>query len=164
MDPAAAAGVISDNRTEHGIPHTVSCRALGVSEPWFCKWRDRQLTGSDLRRQQLADEIKEIFTESGGTYGSPKVFILPVRKGWRISVNAVAKLMAELGFVARVVRGRSRLTRPRKRPTAPDFVKRDFTAEEPDLVRAGDIAETDFPSTVPPKRLTDRRSSTGRYG
>ncbi|MFB0633373.1 IS3 family transposase [Streptomyces sp. AB3(2024)] len=140
-DPAAVAGVISDNRTGHGIPHTVSCRALGVSESWFYKWRDRPPTGRELRRQRLADEIKEIFTESGGTYGSPKIFILLVRKGWRISVNTVAKLMAELGLVVRKVRHRSGLTRPGKRPAAPDFVKRDFTAGEPDLVWAGDMTE-----------------------
>ncbi|AJC56668.1 IS3 family transposase [Streptomyces sp. 769] len=51
-------------------------------------------------RQWLADEIKEIFTESSGTYGSPKISILLVPRGWRISVNSVAKLMAELGLVA----------------------------------------------------------------
>lgn len=135
------AGAISDNRTEHGIPHTVSCRALGVSESWFYKWRGRRPTGRELRRQRLADEIKEIFTESGGTYGSPKIFILLVRKGWRISVNTVAKVMAQLGLVARVVRRRSGLTRPGRRPVAPDFVKRDFTAEEPDLVWVGDMTE-----------------------
>ncbi|MBV7700186.1 DDE-type integrase/transposase/recombinase, partial [Streptomyces sp. TRM70350] len=28
-----------------------------------------------------------------------------------------------------------------KRPAAPDFVKRDFAAEEPDLVWAGDVTE-----------------------
>ncbi|MGW0778324.1 hypothetical protein ACWD01_32925 [Streptomyces sp. NPDC002835] len=66
------AGVISDNRTEHVIPHTVSCRTLGVSESWFYKWRDRQPAGRELRRQRLADEIEEIFTESGGTYGSQR--------------------------------------------------------------------------------------------
>ncbi|MFJ6730529.1 IS3 family transposase [Streptomyces sp. NPDC091281] len=105
------ARVISDHRTGHNIPHTVSCRALGVSESWFYKWRGRRPTGRELRRQQLADEIREIFTESGGTYGSPKIFILLVRKGWRISVNTVAKLMAELGLVARVVKRRNGLTR-----------------------------------------------------
>ncbi|MFE5894909.1 IS3 family transposase [Streptomyces sp. NPDC056462] len=135
------AGVISDNRTEHIIPHTVSCRALGVSESWFYKWRDRRPTGRELRRQRLADEIEEIFTESGGTYGSPKIFILLVRTGWRISVNTVAKLMAELGLAGRVVRRRGGLTRPGKRPAAPDFVQRDFTAGEPDLVWAGDMTE-----------------------
>ncbi|WP_461111211.1 IS3 family transposase [Streptomyces chlorus] len=89
----------------------------------------------------MADEIEEIFNESGGTYGSPKIFILLVRRGWRVSVNTVAKLMAELGLVAQKVRRRSGLTRPGKRPAAPDFVKRDFTAEVPDLVWAGDITE-----------------------
>ncbi|WP_405872773.1 IS3 family transposase [Streptomyces zaomyceticus] len=101
---AAMAGVISDNRTEHDIPHTVSCRAQGVSESWFYKWRDCPPTGGEQRRKQLADEIEEIFTESGGTYGSPKIFVLPVRRGWRISVNTVAKLMAELALVTQVVR------------------------------------------------------------
>ncbi|MFI8101291.1 IS3 family transposase [Streptomyces sp. NPDC086023] len=49
--------------------------------------------------------------------------------------------MAELGLVARVVRRRSGLTTPGKRPAAPDVVKRDFTAEEPDLVWADDMTE-----------------------
>ncbi|MCX4530104.1 IS3 family transposase [Streptomyces sp. NBC_00841] len=133
--------MISGNRTEHGIPHTVSCRALGVSEPWFCKWRERRPTARELRRQRLADEITEIFSESGGTYGSPKIFVLLIRRGWRVSVNTVAKLMAELGLVARVVRRRRGLTRPGKRAAAPDFVKRDFTAEAPDLVRCGGMTE-----------------------
>ncbi|MGW0778325.1 DDE-type integrase/transposase/recombinase [Streptomyces sp. NPDC002835] len=56
-------------------------------------------------------------------------------------MNTVAKLMVELGLVAWVVRRRSGLTRPGKRPAAPDFVKRDFTAEEPDVVWAGDMTE-----------------------
>jgi transposase InsO family protein len=39
------------------------------------------------------------------------------------------------------VRRRRSLTRPGKRAAAPDFVRRDFTAEEPDLVWAGDLTE-----------------------
>ncbi|CAM5440866.1 IS3 family transposase [Streptomyces hirsutus] len=64
-----------------------------------------------------------------------------MRQGWRVSVNTIAKLMAELGLVARKVRRRSGLTRPGKRPASPDFVHRDFTAEEPDLVWCGDMTE-----------------------
>ncbi|MET8406091.1 IS3 family transposase [Streptomyces sp900116325] len=96
---------------------------------------------SSVRRQQLAEEVREIFRESGGTYGSPKIFILLVRRGWRISVNTVAKLMAELGLVARVVKHRRGLTKQGKRPAAPDFVNRDFAADEPDLVWAVDMTE-----------------------
>jgi putative transposase len=58
-------------------------------------------------------------------------------------VNTVAKLMAELALVGRKVRRRRSLTRPGRRPAAPDFLRRDCTAEEPDLVRAGDMTETD---------------------
>ncbi|MDX2967062.1 hypothetical protein PV399_46320, partial [Streptomyces acidiscabies] len=64
----------------------------------------------------------------------PRIFTLLVRWGWRISVNTVAKLMAELGLVARVVRRRSGRTRPGKRPAAPDSVRRD-------LVWEGDMTE-----------------------
>ncbi|MEU5657972.1 IS3 family transposase [Streptomyces sp. NPDC047737] len=73
-----------------------------MSQSWNYKWRDRPPTGREQQRQQLAGEIEEIFTESGGTYGSPKIFVLLVRRGWRIPVNTVAKLMAELGLVAQV--------------------------------------------------------------
>uniref|UniRef100_A0AAU2VKW5 IS3 family transposase n=1 Tax=Streptomyces sp. NBC_00008 TaxID=2903610 RepID=A0AAU2VKW5_9ACTN len=119
----------------------MACRALGVSESWFYMWQSRKPTSRELRREQLTDEIRKIFKESGGTYGSPKIFILLVREGWRISVNTVARLMAELGLVAPVVKHRKGLTRQGKRPTAPDHVKRDFTAEEPDLVWVGDMTE-----------------------
>lgn len=136
-----AVGVISSCKAEEGIPHRVACRALGVSESWFYKWRDRPPAAREVRRQQLAEEIEEIFRGSGGTYGSPKVFIELVRRGWRVSVNTVAKLMAELGLAGRKVKHRRSLTRPGRRPAAPDFVRRDFTTEEPDLVWTGDMTE-----------------------
>ncbi|WP_329353066.1 IS3 family transposase [Streptomyces sp. NBC_01261] len=140
-DPASVVGVISDFRTEHGISHRVSCRAPGVSESWFYKHRTHQPTRRELRRQHLIEAVKGEFHTSGGTYGSPKIWIRLVRQGWRISVNTIAKIMAELGLVARKVRRRRGLTRPGKRPAAPDFVRRDFTAEAPDLVWCGDMTE-----------------------
>ncbi|MFB9633522.1 IS3 family transposase [Streptomyces spiralis] len=85
--------------------------------------------------------MEEIFHGSGSTYGSPKVFIELVRAGWRVSVNTVAKVMAELGPAGRKIRGRRSLTRPGRRAAAPDFVHRDVTAEEPDLVWVGDLTE-----------------------
>lgn len=140
-DPAAVVGVISDFRTEHGIPHRVACHALGMSESWFYRHRNRTPTQREVRRQQLTEAVTEEFAKSGGTYGSPKIWITLVRQGWRVSVNTIAKLMAELGLTARKVRHRRGLTRPGKRPVSPDFVHRDFTAEEPDLVWCGDMTE-----------------------
>ncbi len=136
-DPASVVGVISDFRTEHGISHRVSCRAPGVSEAWFYKHRTRRPTQRELRRQHLIEAVKEEFDDSGGTYGSPKIWIRLVRQGWRVPVNTIAKIMAELGLAAWKVHRRRGLTRPGKRPAAPDFVRRDFTAEAPDLVWRG---------------------------
>lgn len=114
---------------------------LGVSESWFYKWVKEPVAARVERRERLVEEIVRIFESSGGTYGSPRVFVELVRAGWRISVNTVARLMAELGLVARVVRHRRGLTRPGKRPAAPDWLRRDFTAPAPDTVWAGDITE-----------------------
>ncbi|MEU1449199.1 hypothetical protein [Streptomyces mirabilis] len=50
-----------------------------------------------------------------------------VRQGWRVAVNTIAEIMSEFGLVAGNVRRRRGLTRPGKRPAAPDFVRRDFT-------------------------------------
>jgi transposase InsO family protein len=69
-----------------------------VSESWFHKWRDKPTTAREVRRGQLAAAIRQIFENSGGTYGSPKVWLLLIRAGWRVSVNTVARLMAELGL------------------------------------------------------------------
>ena len=140
-DPARLAGVISDCKAEQDIPHTLTCRALGVSESWFYKWRGKPVTAREVRRGKLADTIRDIFEESGGTYGSPKVWITLVRQGWRVSVNTVAKLMAELGLAGRRIRRRRGLTRPGRRPAFPDFVRRGFTADAPDQVWAGDMTE-----------------------
>ncbi|MEU0969245.1 IS3 family transposase [Streptomyces sp. NPDC005917] len=140
-DPAEVVGVISDSRTLHGISHRVSCRALGVSESWFYKHRTRKPTTRQTRHVRLVEAVREEFADSGGTYGSPKIWVTLVRKGWRVSVNTIAKIMAELGLAGRKTRRRLGLTRPGKRPASPDFVRRDFSAEAPDLVWCGDMTE-----------------------
>ena len=55
------------------MPHAVTCRALGLSESWYYKWRGREPTARQQRRAELAVKIREIFDASGGTYGSPRV-------------------------------------------------------------------------------------------
>jgi putative transposase len=47
------ASFVATQRTEHGVPHVIACRALGVSESWFYKWRDRAPTRRQARRVSL---------------------------------------------------------------------------------------------------------------
>jgi putative transposase len=67
------AGFIAAQRTDHGVPHTVACEALDVSESWFYKWKDRPPTPRQQRRERLRVEIRGIFCGSERTYGSPRV-------------------------------------------------------------------------------------------
>ena len=130
---------ISSCRAEHNIPVRVACRALGVSESWYFKHRGRPPTPRQFRRRELAEAVRAAFEASGGTYGSPRVTLELRAAGWRVSANTVAKLMAEAGLVARVVRHRRSLTRHGRRPAAADLVERAFTAERPDAVWVGDV-------------------------
>lgn len=130
---------ISSQRAEHRVPVRLSCRALGVSESWYFKHRDRPPTPAQSRRAALAQVVAEAFEASGGTYGSPRVTLELHAAGWRVSVNTVAQLMRQHGLVARVVRRRRSLTRQGTRPAAADLVERRFSADRPDTVWVGDV-------------------------
>jgi len=137
----SVAAFISSQRTVHNVPHAVSCRALGLSQSWFYKWRDRPPTARRQRRAELADAIRAIFDASGGTYGSPRVTLDLWAAGWQVSENTVAKLMAELGLAGRKPKRRRNLTKRGKRPAAPDRVGRKFTAPAPNVLWCGDLTE-----------------------
>jgi putative transposase len=138
----SVAAFIACQRTEHGVPHVLSCRALGLSESWFYKWRDRPPTPRQARRAELAEKIREFFDASGGTYGSPRITQDLWAAGYQVSENTVAKLMAQLGLAGRKPRRRPKpLTKPGKRPAAPDLVQRKFTAVAPNVLWCGDLTE-----------------------
>ncbi|WP_432907976.1 IS3 family transposase [Micromonospora matsumotoense] len=83
------AAFIASQRTEHSVPHAVACRALGVSESWFYKWRDRPPTRRDDRRVRLAAAVRKVFEDSGGTYGSPRIGSELREQGWQVSDNTI---------------------------------------------------------------------------
>src|SRR5689334_19950919 len=125
--PVAVAGFIAAQRAAHGVPHAVSCRALGVSQSWFYKWEDGQLPARAARRERLKAEIARRFSEREGKDGSPRITAALREAGWRVSENTVAGLMREQGLAARRRKRRKSSTRPGKgRWRAPDQVKRKF--------------------------------------
>jgi putative transposase len=123
------AGFIASQRDAHGIPQAVSCRALGVSQSWFCKWKTGELPPRATRRERLKAEIARLFAEREGKDGSPRITAALRDAGWRVSENTVAGLMREQGLAARRRKRRKATTRPGKgRWRAPDQVKRKFAA------------------------------------
>jgi putative transposase len=141
----SVASHLAAQRTEHKVPHAVACRALGVSESWFYKWRDRPPTPRQQRRARLDAAVRGSFDESGGSpgiYGSPRVLGDLLDAGWKVSAKTVAASMAAQVLVARAKRRRRSLTRPDKRAVPfPDLVKRAFTAAAINEKWCGDLTE-----------------------
>jgi putative transposase len=123
------AAFIVSQRADHGVPYAVSCRALGVSQSWFFKWKDGDRSARRVRRDRLKAAIGRLFAARNGKDGSPRITAALREEGWAVSENTVARLMAGLGLAARRKKKRKATTRPgRGRWRAPDLVKRDFPA------------------------------------
>lgn len=131
-------------RTELQIPHAVACRALGVSESWFYKHRDRPPTATVFRRRRLDAAIEAVFAAEAGEYGSPRVHaeLVECAEFARLSVNTVAKRMRHNGLRAKKRPVRRSLTRPD--PEAfkfPNLLNRDFDPPAANVSWCGDITE-----------------------
>ncbi|MGH9260765.1 MAG: IS3 family transposase [Acidimicrobiales bacterium] len=140
------ASFIASQRTDHRVPHALSCRALEVSESWFYKWRDRPPTPRQQRRVELDTAVKASFDDSGGTpgtYGSPRVWEDLIEAGWKVSKKTVAASMVRQGLAGRCPKRKRRsLTRPDKAAAPiPDLIRRDFSAEAVDQRWCGDLTE-----------------------
>jgi hypothetical protein len=124
------AAFIASQRAGHGVPQAVCCRALGVSQSWFYRWKDGRLPPRAARRGRLKAEVARLFAVRKGKDGAPRITAALREAGWTVSENTVAGLMREQGLAARPGRkGRQHATRPGKgRWRAPDLVKRDFPA------------------------------------
>jgi transposase InsO family protein len=137
------AGLIVAQRTNYGIPHTVSCRALGVCPAWFYKWRGGDVSLRRKRRAALAALIGYLFARHRGTYGSPRITADLAELGWKVSKNTVAALMDEQHLAARPKKKRRNLTRPdRSARKAPDLLHRAFAPPgQPNVAWVGDLTE-----------------------
>jgi putative transposase len=121
------AGFIATQRAQHGIPHAVACRALGVSPAWFYKWRKGEVSLRRKRRAAVDAAVAYEFARRQGRDGSPPITVRLRDAGWRISKNTVADSMRRQGLVARPKRKRRGLTRADRRAGKPaDLIGRDF--------------------------------------
>jgi transposase InsO family protein len=116
------------------------CRALGVSRSGYYAWRAREPSPAELRREELAGEIKEIHAEVKGRYGSPRIHAELVARGRECCVNLVAKLMRQAGIAAKAKRKfRQTTDSDHSMPVADNVLDRDFEPGEPNESWCADI-------------------------
>jgi transposase InsO family protein len=121
------AGFIVTQRAQYGVPHAVACRALGVSQAWFYKWRRGDVSLRRKRRAAVDAAVAYEFARRQGRDGSPPITVRLRDAGWQISKNTVADSMRRQGLVARPKRRRRGLTKADRRARKPaDLLARDF--------------------------------------
>jgi transposase InsO family protein len=129
---------IEDYRRE--LPVNRMCEVLEVSRSGYYAWHTRPPSEREMANQRLLEQIKNIHSDNDKTYGSPRILHALLALGWKCSRNRVARLMRRNGIRAKQKRRFKRTTKRNKaHPVAPNLLKRDFAAEQPDQKWLADI-------------------------
>jgi putative transposase len=130
--------LIADEEGHHSTRDM--CQWLDVSPSGYYDWKDRDVSVTARRRQEVAAQVRFAFKHSDGTYGYRRVHAWLARRGTHVDPDTVRRIMRELGLVACQPRPwRPVTTLAADAGGVPDLVRRDFTAPAPGLRLVGDI-------------------------
>jgi putative transposase len=129
---------IRAERANHSVADL--CRVLGASRAGFYAARGRPPSERALKDTQIVEAIREIHSDSRGTYGAPRVRAMLARRGIRVGQKRVARLMRreEISGLIRRKKGRTTIRVPGV-ATAPDLVAREWNPSEPNRLWVADI-------------------------
>lgn len=135
--------VCVDDQKAAGFPVTAACAAAGVSTSGYYDRCERAAAGPTER--QLADAelvalMRELFDESDGNYGVPRMYTALRRAGLVINKKKVRRLMRQHGMAGRFRRRTCRTTFPGDDGyVIPDLIGRQFEPGAPDVAWCQDI-------------------------
>jgi transposase InsO family protein len=116
--------------------------ALEVSKSGYYKWAKNGSNREKKESEQLKllRAIEDAHMGSRKTYGSPRVFKQLKGMGFEVSKTKVERLMKEKKIKAKAKRKFKKTTDSKhKLPVAPNLLKQDFSAKEPNKVWVTDI-------------------------
>jgi transposase InsO family protein len=91
--------------------------------------------------------VAAAFKKARGLHGSPRLHADLREAGWQVSEKTVADSMHRQALVARRIKRRNGLTKQDKAaPKFPDLLRRDFTADRPNVKWVGDMTEIPTPA------------------
>ncbi|GLW75121.1 transposase [Kitasatospora phosalacinea] len=131
---------VHDHRDAYEVKRL--CQVLDVNRSSYYKWLAGAGARAVRRREDevLAERIRRIHADSGGTYGSPRVTAELRETGRRVNHKRVARVMRTYSIVGIRLRRRARTTVPDPAAQAvPDLFERDFTATGSGRKYMGDI-------------------------
>lgn len=132
---------VDDLKAEFGVAEL--CRALGIVRSSYYAWvkRERCMRKRRSDEAELLAQIRAIYDDSGGTYGSPRAHASLRMRGYRVNHKRVARIMAEHNIVGFTGRKGIKTTIPTDTPCKiADLIMRDFSVGEPHRRYCGDIS------------------------
>ena len=105
--PEEKSMILDAHSNNPNIPVVKLCEKMGVPRRTFYVWKKRGKEATswssprEKRKFFLKTHITEIFNESKGAYGAPRVHRALLQQGIQVSLNTVAKYMKELNFKAK---------------------------------------------------------------
>ena len=120
------------------------CTLLNLSRSGFYAWQKRPHSVRSIRNEELIGEIRRIYGEGKGEYGSPTIWQVLRQNGHRVNHKRIARLMSISGLRSKVVRRFKRTTVPCKdRDAAPNLLQQNFQTDGPNRVWLSDITYID---------------------
>ena len=80
------------------FPVKECCVALSVSRSGYYRWLGREQSPGVERNRELLKEIRRVYAEHKGRYGSPRITQQLRKEGVACGQNRVARLMRENGL------------------------------------------------------------------
>lgn len=121
---------IRAERANHSVADL--CRVLGVSRAGYYATCERPPSKRALKDKRIVEAIREIHSDSRGTYGAPRVHAMLARRGVCVGRKRVARLMRSEGLTGLIKRRKGKTTiRVPGVATAPDLVRREGTQPLP---------------------------------
>jgi transposase InsO family protein len=116
------------------------CKELKVSPSGYYAWRKRPASAREMANQELYTKIRAVYNDNHGVYGSPRIYRELKDQGVSCSENRIARLMRLRNLKAKQSRRfKSTTKRNRAHKAAPNLLKRDFDAQQPDQKWLADI-------------------------
>ena len=82
---------IEDRRADY--PVTIMCDVLGVSPAGYYAWRARPESQRAVANRELVDDIKRVYRDTNGRYGSPRIHAELRVQGRGASRGRIERLM-----------------------------------------------------------------------
>ena len=121
-------------------PIEVMCRVLQASRSRYYVWQKGRVGPRELRRRELLAEIKKIYEEFRGNYGSPRIVQELRKRGFIFNRKTVEDLMRKNGIAAkRKKKFKATTNSNHNLPIAKNLLKRNFKAKRPNQAWVGDI-------------------------